>query len=72
MRRPALLLATIVGAASCGGSSNTCNPGWSHCEGSSQHTCNSEGTGYSRRFVTGTVVPALKIDGFNFSGVSAL
>ena len=32
----------------------------------------SEGTGYSRRFVTGTVVPALKIDGFNFSGVSAL
>jgi predicted Zn-dependent protease len=32
----------------------------------------SEGTVYSRRFVTGTVVPALKIDGFNFSGVSAL
>jgi PmbA protein len=32
----------------------------------------SEGTGYSRRFVTGTVSPALKIDGFNFSGVSAL
>jgi PmbA protein len=32
----------------------------------------SEGTGYSRRFVTGTVAPALKIDGFTFSGVSAL
>ena len=32
----------------------------------------SEGTGYSRRFVTGTVTPALKIDGFTFSGVSAL
>ncbi len=32
----------------------------------------SEGTGYSRRFVTGTVAPALKVDGFNFSGVSAL
>jgi predicted Zn-dependent protease len=32
----------------------------------------SEGTVYSRRFVTGTTVPALKIDGFNFSGVSAL
>ena len=32
----------------------------------------SEGTVYSRRFVTATVVPALKIDGFNFSGVSAL
>ncbi len=32
----------------------------------------SEGTVYSRRFVTGTVAPALKIDGFNFSGVSAL
>jgi predicted Zn-dependent protease len=32
----------------------------------------SEGTGYSRRFVTGVVVPALKVDGFNFSGVSAL
>ncbi|HVP81248.1 MAG TPA: TldD/PmbA family protein [Thermodesulfobacteriota bacterium] len=32
----------------------------------------SEGTVYSRRFVTGTVVPAIKIDGFNFSGVSAL
>jgi len=31
-----------------------------------------EGTVYSRRFVTGTVVPAIKIDGFNFSGVSAL
>src|SRR5512139_1942049 len=32
----------------------------------------SEGTVYSRRFVTGKVVPALKIDGFNFSGVSSL
>ena len=32
----------------------------------------SEGTVYSRRFVTGAVVPAVKIDGFNFSGVSAL
>ncbi|MGB9629071.1 MAG: TldD/PmbA family protein, partial [Thermodesulfobacteriota bacterium] len=32
----------------------------------------SEGTIYSRRFVTGTVAPAIKIDGFNFSGVSAL
>jgi hypothetical protein len=32
----------------------------------------SEGTVYSRRFVTGTVAPALRIDGFNFSGVSAL
>jgi predicted Zn-dependent protease len=32
----------------------------------------SEGTGYSRRFVTGTVAPAIKVDGFNFSGVSTL
>ena len=32
----------------------------------------SEGTVYSRRFVTGTVAPAIKIDGFNFSGVSTL
>jgi PmbA protein len=32
----------------------------------------SEGTVYSRRFVTGTLAPAIKIDGFNFSGVSAL
>ncbi len=32
----------------------------------------SEGTVYSRRFVTGTVVPAVKIGGFNFSGVSSL
>jgi len=32
----------------------------------------SEGPGYSRRFVTGTVAPAIKVDGFNFSGVSAL
>jgi predicted Zn-dependent protease len=32
----------------------------------------SEGTVYSRRFVTGTVAPAMKIEGFNFSGVSSL
>jgi len=32
----------------------------------------SEGTVYSRRFVTGTVAPAIRVDGFNFSGVSAL
>jgi PmbA protein len=32
----------------------------------------SEGTVYSRRFVTGTVAPAIKVDGFNFSGVSSL
>jgi predicted Zn-dependent protease len=32
----------------------------------------SEGPGYSRRFMTGTVAPAIKVDGFNFSGVSAL
>jgi predicted Zn-dependent protease len=32
----------------------------------------SEGTVYSRRFITGTVAPAIKVDGFNFSGVSAL
>jgi predicted Zn-dependent protease len=32
----------------------------------------SEGTVYSRRFITGPVVPAIKVDGFNFSGVSAL
>jgi len=32
----------------------------------------SEGAIYSRRFVTGTVVPALKVDGFHFSGVSSL
>ena len=32
----------------------------------------SEGTVYSRRFVTGTVAPAIKLDGFNFSGVSTL
>lgn len=32
----------------------------------------SEGTVYSRRFITGTVVPGVKIDGFNFSGVSVL
>ncbi len=36
-----------------------------------RRTC-SEGTVYSRRFVTGTVVPAIKVEGFNFSGVSAL
>jgi PmbA protein len=32
----------------------------------------SEGTVYSRRFVIGTVAPAIKVDGFNFSGVSSL
>jgi predicted Zn-dependent protease len=32
----------------------------------------SEGTVYSRRFVTGIVAPAIKVDGFNFSGISAL
>jgi len=32
----------------------------------------SEGTVYSRRFITGVVTPAIKVDGFNFSGVSAL
>lgn len=32
----------------------------------------SEGTVYSRRFLTGTVAPAVKIDGFNFSGISTL
>ena len=31
-----------------------------------------EGTVYSRRFITGTVAPAIQVDGFNFSGVSAL
>jgi predicted Zn-dependent protease len=32
----------------------------------------SEGGGYSRRFVTGTLSPAIQVDGFRFSGVSAL
>ncbi len=32
----------------------------------------SEGTVYSRRFVTGTLVPAIQVDGFYFSGVSTL
>lgn len=32
----------------------------------------SEGTVYSRRFITGVVAPAIKVDGFNFSGVSAM
>ncbi len=32
----------------------------------------SEGTVYARRFITGTVAPAIKVDGFHFSGVSAL
>ncbi len=32
----------------------------------------SEGTVYSRRFITGTVAPAIKVEGFNFSGVSTL
>ena len=31
-----------------------------------------EGTVYSRRFMSGTVAPAIKVDGFNFSGVSSL
>ncbi len=31
-----------------------------------------EGTVYSRRFICGTVAPAIKVDGFNFSGVSSL
>jgi predicted Zn-dependent protease len=34
-------------------------------------TCTS-GSVYGRRFVTGTVAPAVQIDGFNFSGVSSL
>ncbi len=37
----------------------------------SRRVC-SEGTVYSRRFVTGTVAPAIKVDGFHFSGVSSL
>ena len=32
----------------------------------------SSGSVYGRRFITGTVAPAVQIDGFNFSGVSAL
>ena len=32
----------------------------------------SEGTVYSRRFITGVVAPAIKVDGFNLSGVSSL
>ena len=32
----------------------------------------SSGSVYGRRFITGTVAPALQIDGFNFSGVSSL
>lgn len=32
----------------------------------------SEGTVYSRRFITGVVAPALHVDGFYFSGVSEL
>jgi len=39
---------------------------------SREHRICSEGTVYSRRFITGVVAPAIKIDGFNFSGVSAL
>jgi predicted Zn-dependent protease len=34
-------------------------------------TCTS-GSVYGRRFITGTVAPALQIEGFNFSGVSSL
>jgi PmbA protein len=37
----------------------------------SRRVC-SEGTVYSRRFITGTVAPAIKVEGFNFSGVSTL
>jgi len=32
----------------------------------------SSGSVYGRRFVTGTMVPAIQVDGFNFSGVSSL
>jgi predicted Zn-dependent protease len=32
----------------------------------------SEGTVYSRRFVTGTLCPSVHVDGFRFSGVSSL
>jgi predicted Zn-dependent protease len=32
----------------------------------------SSGSVYGRRFITGTVVPAIQVDGFNFSGVSSL
>lgn len=39
---------------------------------SKDRTVCSEGTVYSRRFVTGVVAPAIKVDGFNFSGVSSL
>jgi predicted Zn-dependent protease len=39
---------------------------------STDRKVSSEGTVYSRRFVTGTVAPAIKVDGFNFSGVSSL
>jgi PmbA protein len=39
---------------------------------SGQRKICSEGTVYSRRFITGTVAPAIKVDGFNFSGVSSL
>jgi hypothetical protein len=30
------------------------------------------GSAYGRRFLTGTVAPAIQVDGFNFSGVSSL
>ena len=39
---------------------------------SKERRISSEGTVYSRRFVTGVVAPAIKVDGFNFSGVSTL
>jgi predicted Zn-dependent protease len=32
----------------------------------------SSGSVYGRRLITGTVVPAVQVDGFNFSGVSSL
>jgi len=39
---------------------------------SKERRVSSEGTVYSRRFITGTVTPAIKVDGFNFSGISSL
>jgi len=32
----------------------------------------SSGSVYGRRFITGTVAPAIQVDGFNFSGVSSM
>ena len=39
---------------------------------SAERRLTSEGTVYSRRFMTGTVTPAIKVDGFHFSGISSL